>query len=506
MALGFLIIPGFLLTFSVNIHAMSSVSDYPCYVNQNGNIPSDVILYVDQNYGSSYFVYIGSSVDTGYYGGGVYPFYAFPKNSSGSLYANINSDNTFSLIGYNIGYYDAKVGSIQKNYDGSWTAYLIQGNYTYWWYQNRPSSMVNSSVDYYTNFDLMYNNDHSQKVISTGTPPLVLPDGDDPTSFDDTGLNLDSSLNANNVPSTPSGFSYTAPTAPTWDSSQPVQSVWDYIVYGFSCLIALLQGVINTISNWIAYIGNILSYVVQKILNFLKAIVQWLYQQFLAWLTPYLKLLVFISKILFDEETQTNLFQLISDFNDDVSTWFGSFWSSSWLSSYFTNLVNSYSTIQGYFEDLQSFFSKVALFYTTLVALGSTNGEFALSTLVNNLFLPNVSDVALLLYQNDAFDIISTTTDVITTVPGLFNTLLSLTPTPTFHIPSLVYHGQQIGDFDIDFSWYAPYKVYVDIILNGFLILGYIYWLFITFGSHLRGHFMEYAPNDPENNQRLFRG
>ena len=472
----------FLLTFSVNIYAMSTVSDYPCYVNQNGNIPSEVIMYVDQTYGQSYFVYLGSSIGTGTYGGGIYPLYAFPKNSSGSLYANINSDNTFSLIGYNIGYYDAKVGSVSKNYAGSWSTSIISGNYTYWWYQNRISSMIDSSVDYYTNFDLMSNSDHTQKVISTGTPPLVLPDGDDPSLFDDTGLNLDSSLNASYVPTAPSGFSYTAPTAPTWDGSQPVQSVWDYIVYGFSCLIALLQGVINTISNWISYIGNLLSYVVQKILDFLKAIVVWLYQQFLDWLTPYLKLLVFLSKIFFNEEEQINIFDLISDFKDELLSSLSGLFSGSFFSSYWTNF-------QTYLETVFSNISKVILFFSTLIVLGTdpNTHEFSIPYLTQVLLFPDLSSVELLIINHDIFDFHTLMPILITSGKTMVTTLQNVTPSHTFHVPSLVYHNVQIGNFDIDFSWYDNYKTYVDAIISGFLIIGWLYWVFVSFSHFLRG-------------------
>ena len=458
LVLGLLIIPGFLLTFSVNVKAqgLPVFVDNDSFTSVYGYSGSEFINVCNS---SRYFQNNGISIDIDTPGlimfNGVENGYNYTEimvpttsysgdfsTSGGVTYDTWNSDDNFLTLSSTYFYYflyeRGELWQAQLYYYGSGTQNLSVSFYGSYNDIGYLSSNYNWSVD-------------PSKIIATNEAIPVINTGHAtaPDEFE-SPVYPSGHAKPNQVPSSPtinnySWTTYNNPSIDTTNLESLVESLIDVVIYNFSYLFTNLAGLfsnlISNIGSFIGYIGQLLEY-------------------------------------------YGNL--IISNIQNGINT-------------FYDNMVSL-------FEPISDTLNTIGVIAVSIVALGTEDGQFAMGTLIENLFLPNPAEVVALFYANDDFDILSTTIDVITTVPGLFNTLIGTLPSPKFHIPSLIYHGQQIGDFDIDFSWYAAYKVYVDIILNAFLIVGYIYWIFTTFGSHLRGHFMDYAPNDPENNQRLFRG
>ena len=491
------IIAIFLLTFSVNVFASSGQTYFPMQQNENGSIPSGVSDYIESNLVNTdtqyYFIY--GPFTTWGDGSSAYYYLKFDKDSSGSLYGVLNNaHNAFYLI---------SSGTLSNFFNNTVvlynTGYVVEWNYAYidnYSILNNQydSSVYNSGVSYISNFDLTTDSDYLLLMFDV---PVVVPEPSDPTPFDDTGLNLDSSLNASSVPSVPSAPTLQFDPLPTWDSQAPFESLGEIIKWGVSVLGVLLNAIITTVSNWIQFIGNLLSYLIQKLLDFIKAVINWLYSQFLNWLNPYLKILYFIGQILFNEEDQVSIFDLIGDFRDSVISSLSSLFSNSWFSSY-------WSTFETKVSDAFNYFSKIVLFFTTLIVLGTdpTTHEFSIPYLTHVLLVPSTQNVIDLVLAHDEFSVFPFISAVGIKGQYIFNQITSVTPSKTFHVPSCYYHGVEIGNFDLDFSWYDNYKVYCDTIINGFLITGYIIWLFVTFKDHLRGHFV----HDVEHDVNIFRG
>lgn len=216
--------------------------------------------------------------------------------------------------------------------------------------------------------DYYVDSTNTTQRVWTDTIPIALPTGGDPSVFDDTGLNLDSSIASSTPPTVPSSYTPSIPTAPTWDSSQPVQSIFDYLIWGFDVLNTLLQGILSKLIDWFNYFKNLIGYVIQKILDYLKAIVEWLYNQFLNWLTPYLKIWEFISGLLFNEESQKSVFDLMLEFFGSVAQWLANFWSNSFIVNFWTdfydNIVDSYEDILDKIDDVITAIDNVRLLFT----------------------------------------------------------------------------------------------------------------------------------------------
>lgn len=478
------------LFFSFTSHGASDQTYFPIVQNANNSIPNNVITYFQQHQfvSNCHFVLYGPYNSGILSGKPYYDYYFIRWDSSG--------DSSIRFVVQNDGHtiYVQKNGNVSNFNNGlirfqtsnnSLMVSMSNGSNVLYSPMIIQSSSYNPNVSWISNFDVK---DTSDNVLLFLVAPIEIPDGDDPTAFDDTGLGLDSSLFPNTVPTVPSSYSVTIPTAPTWDSSQPVQSVWNYLTWGFDILKTLLQGVITKISEWLQYLGSLIGYVIQKILDYLKAIVQWLYNQFLNWLTPYLKIWSFISGLLFNEDEQLSIFDVLFNLLNFFISWCGSFWSNSWFSDFFTNLVSSYQTIQGYFEDLQSFFSKVVLFFITLVALGTVNGEFSFPVLFQTLFLPSADSISLLLLNHDVYGVVPVCENILTLIA---NYKLQLTPSSSddykIIISSFQLCGQTIDQMEIDFSWYLDFKNYGDPIISAFLVFGYFMWLHSRFPYWLRG-------------------
>lgn len=326
------------------------------------------------------------------------------------------------------------------------------------------------------------------KMIFSDEESILIPEGYDPSAPDFSNLDLDSNLNTSSVPTPPTYSNNFNDPLPTWDSTAPFESLFDIILWGFNRIHSIFQSFREYLFSWLGYFINLLTYLIQKIINAIKYIVSWLYDQFLNWLNPYLKIWSFISGLLFNEDEQLSIFDVLFNLLNFFITWCGSFWSNSWFSDFFTNLVSSYQTIQGYFEDLQSFFSKVVLFFTTLVALGTVNGEFSFPVLFQTLFLPSADSISFLLLNHDVYGVVPLCENMVTLIT---NYKLQLTPSSTddykIVISSFQLCGQTIDQMEIDFSWYLDFKNYGDPIISAFLVFGYFMWLHSRFPYWLRG-------------------
>lgn len=462
-------------------HGASVQTYFPVVQRENNIIPNTVVSLVESNYGNyydHYFLYGPVNSDP------YYPEYFFVAWTGGSVYANMNSNSyQFTLSRSNnssfiSGSYRVVVSNGSVVLAGTNSGGFMY-NITY------TSSLYSNSVDFAVSDNFLDSNDN---VIIFAEAPIVIPNGSDPTAFDDTGMDLDSSLVPSTPPTPPTTFTANIPTAPVWDSSQPVQSVWDYLVWGFNVLKYLLQAIIEKFIEWFTFIGNLIGYVIQKIIDAIRIVVEWLYNQFLNWLTPYLKILSFISGLLFNEDEQLSIFDVLFNLLNFFVGWCGSFFNNSFFTSFFTNLVSSYQTIQGYFESLQSFFSKVVLFFTTLVALGSVNGEFSIPVLFQALFIPNADSIALCLLDHDVFGIVDMGENLLTLISNYKD---QLTPNNAddykIVISSFQIAGQTIDEIEIDFSWYLDFKNIGDPVISAFLVFGYFMWLHSRFPYWLRG-------------------
>ena len=322
----------------------ASQQTYFPFVQNNDNIPANVYGAVTSSYPlDDYYVFISytSWWNTNY------PYFAISKQYA-YPYANISQD------GYHFSFYNGSAGyygecRIQSNGNLTINSGLNISYNPY--YQNLVSPIYDSSISYFMNFDL-YTDSSEVVPVAFVTAPITVPTGGDPSAFDDTGLNLDSSIASSTPPTVPSTYVPTLPSVPTWDSSQPVQSIWDYLTYGFDVLSTLLQGMISKFVEWFNYFKSLVGYVIQKILNYLKAIVEWLYNQFLDWLTPYLKIIEFIGGVLFDEENQKSIIDILGEIKDSILDY---------VNTYFPP---DYSPITDKIEDFMTAFNSLKNLFT----------------------------------------------------------------------------------------------------------------------------------------------
>lgn len=72
-------------------------------------------------------------------------------------------------------------------------------------------------------------------------------------------------------------------------------------------------------------------------------------------------------------------------------------------------------------------------------------------------------------------------------VKGLIDIVNEVVPAPSFSIdiPETKYTSK--SSFDIDFSWYSPYKKYVDIIITVFVYISFIWRVFVNLPNIISG-------------------
>lgn len=157
--------------------------------------------------------------------------------------------------------------------------------------------------------------------------------------------------------------------------------------------------------------------------------------------------------------------------------------------------------LQNLIDNLKNFLKNI---YDNLVSLIKPFFDKVIDILTNpleilkGLFIPDPEDFADVIEDNDSFGFIGLFNALRASINGIFYQIHNLTPVYYFHVPSLIFHGQEIGDFDIDFTWFLPYKQYTDGIISAFLTIGWVYWLFVQAAGLLRGNTdpKDFRPSD----------
>lgn len=145
--------------------------------------------------------------------------------------------------------------------------------------------------------------------------------------------------------------------------------------------------------------------------------------------------------------------------------------------------------IQAFANSVLSALEPIFQFFKSMIELGlDEDGNFSFGTWLTNLIVPSPEDVSDLVNSNDSFYLISFVNALVNKINSIITTITSITPVYKIYVPSCVYHGQQIGNFYIDFSWFQSYKNYYDAIVSAFLYIGYIFWLMVNVSAILRGN------------------
>lgn len=153
-----------------------------------------------------------------------------------------------------------------------------------------------------------------------------------------------------------------------------------------------------------------------------------------------------------------------------------------------TIITNIQNGIQNLYENIVALFEPVLKAFQEIINLGlDSDGNFSLTTLFVNLAIPDSEDLQDAIEDSDTFGLINVASSVNSKILSEVNTLKGLSSSKIIHVPSCYFHGVQIGDYDIDFSWYDNYKTFGDGIISAFLVWNYIWFLFFRFPSYIRG-------------------
>ena len=485
----FFLIPLFIffVIFSLKLSVSAEGSIYfPMQQNQN-NIFNDrdktqIDYYLNAN-NYYYFCWV-KSISSGQH---QYNYVKWPKSSTSSGIIATTSGYQFVLSYYGsgpftCGYIDVKQ---QNNYHGYYENY-VGNNPTSYIQGNKTSSVYSSTVSYLSNISIYdsTNVDSRHVVLIYGTYIQV------PTEGHSQGY-------MNNIPqfgypigmhptSAPTVPTYTQPslsnppTIDTTDVKSVLESIFDLISWVLVAILSYLGSIIQTLIDWFTFISNLSIWIADFIKQCFVALMDFLYNNFTHLFAPLFNFLTGIFNFLFNENDQMSVYDLIKSFKSTVSTWLSNYWSNSFLSDFWTNLSNTYT----YFQTL---FAKLLLFFDKLILFGTVNGEFTISNLINALFVPSTSDVVTALHNHDTFGFHDCGHAINEKANYLVTTFSSLTPAKTFYIPSTSWHGETLGGFYVDFSWYDDFKLYGDTIITIFLTISFVYWLILNFGGWLRG-------------------
>lgn len=194
-----------------------------------------------------------------------------------------------------------------------------------------------------------------------------------------------------------------------------------------------------------------------------------LYDNLVSFFKPYFNIFVgkFNEIITSIKEFATDSLSIFTDIKDLIST--------------ISDKITSFSNM------VRSLLISVKTFFDSIIDLGTSNGVFSLTTLFVNLFIPSGSDVKTAFEDSDTFGLISFGTILWNKILEIRSNINSLSASKILHVPSLIYHGQQIGDYDISFAWFDNYKVYSDGIISAFLIFTYFWFLIFRLPTFIRG-------------------
>ena len=452
----------FLLTFSVKVYAADSGSNSLPYlvnssefVNADGYTLSDLQEFYDNRWGNVYSLDFSSIDNLFIYetyeviGGQTYYFtILFCPNP------NYNSTYSFTLSqpysAFNTGSDTATLSVYSyfyiqfSNYSNEYQDPYLNPNTTY----SITFFGTSRNEVKYINNSLLYNADSDTPVFANAVPsvPITIGHATEPSEFDDPVYDT-GHAKPDKVPQLTIN-NYTWTTAPTPDFStleDTAESIYNYLAWLGSNLIGFFSNLISNLGAIGNYIGSTIQY-------------------------------------------YGNL--IISNIQNGIQ--------------------NFYDNMVSLFEPIADTISKIGVIAATIVALGSDeNGVFSIPVLTQTLFLPDQEDVSEIIAANDSLHIASTIDIFVDKVwvneNSIIKTLQNVPPSKKFHIPSCIYHGVQIGNFDIDFSWFEPYKTYSDIVIGSFLAIGWIYWFFVSCSHLLRyGKSYEIENGDGEQQKGIF--
>ena len=229
---------------------------------------------------------------------------------------------------------------------------------------------------------------------------------DPSTSFLGNNADFGASISSSTFPnvSTVSHFTpntYNPPSIDNSSVSSLLESLIDIVKYSTTYIIDGIEGfitsIITTIESYGQYVGSIIAYVGKAIITNIQYAIQNLYDNFVSLFEPILN---FIIEVL----------------------------------------------------------SGIKTIVDEIISLGTDeNGDFSLTTLFVNLAIPDPEDLQDLIEDSDTFNVISVFSTINTKVRQEYATLQGLSSQKIIHVPSCIYHGQEIGYYDIDFSWYDRY-------------------------------------------------
>lgn len=439
----------FLLTNSVNVKAAAGGTDlyYPMYSGYNNigsqsDIPTMMYAY------TSNYDYVVMRVWSD-------PSSSYPNRTRYRIWASMSP--IYFTLRTNIYDFNVTVGTnntmVAQSFidwgDGRDIA-TVGSQDTISYENNFNSSLYQATCDYYSNYTVMLNSANSDIVALfpigyTGEAGVTDPDDLD---NDDFYNGQDPSEKVINLPTKPS-YSFTPPTQPTFDSSDVLKSLYDFVVWLGTLIKDYFQSVLSFLFNWFVYFGDLIKYGFAKVISNLQNLIKTFYNNLNSLFAPLLK-----------------------DIKDLLSS----------------IAANDFSQLITFLETHFSGFATIRQFFAAFYQIGLYNNEFSVSYFLQHLIVPSWSEFRTCITNHDDFHIISIGYIGWQKVLSTFTTITSVEQAHVFHVPSCTFHGQEIGDFDIDFSWYQPYKVYGDSMISAFLVFFYFYWFITSLSGHLRGY------------------
>lgn len=432
-----------LLTVKLKVNAASEVFTFPYFVplykSVNTAIPDSVISDVDSLLRSSlnlssddnimFFVTDLSSTLGEYQWNEI--FYIINPS------VNFNYPDSYDYLSNSIDVYNTGFGSVEFKWDGR-----VRGPYV-------ASGVINllgnvNTIDitqgsytprypfYMSGSDVLTPN--GDIIIFTNSVPSA-PDtfqtghAVEP-NFDSDSI-IDSGLNPNHVPNRPTItiYNFTTYNPPSVDTSSLenlVKSVYDVIVYNGSYVV----------SNIVGAIGNLIS----------------------------------------------NFNNIVGYLGELVSYLFGRV-----INTIKQSLNNLFENFRYLFEPVLNSFANMINIFNTLYNLGLKDGVFDIPTLFGALFVPNQSDLALLVDTFVEFDYLQTASVSIKSLLLNIFSVLNDDAVYSIHVQGFNFHGVSVPDLEISFDWYLPYKATGDIFISAFLIVGYLYWLWTRLSGIFHG-------------------
>ena len=404
-------------------NAMSQQTYFPMSQDVNGKMDAFVVNHIESTYPNKYYLCYGYNYISNYV-----QFHYIIFDDPSQLSVSFNSNGyQFSIYGYD----DKREIKIQlpqywywdnQDYGNAWT--------------DMPSDLYDTSISYVSNCDIVSPNGALIYLV----PPVVIPSGSDPSAPNMSSLDLDSSLNTTTIPTAPTYSNNFNEPLPTWDSTAPFQSLFDIILWGFNRVHSAFQSFREYLFSWLGYFINILTYLIQKIIDAIKYIVSWLYNQFLNWLSPYLKILNLIAGFLFNSDDQKSVLDILGDIKSAILNY---------VNTYFPP---DYSPITDKIEDFMIAFNALKNLFTA-----DPNYAFIYNTFIGTYFgqIFTAGNTLLTAIVNAFREIQNPQTLV-------FTVNFTAAPSPF----------NQVGLLSFDFGWYSSIRSVIEPIVVCCLYIG----------------------------------